>query len=79
MLVERDKGVMTTASMSATWLSFLERVDLLVPPKNQAERVFLPVWDTDDDVEAEDLRVAKEDVGVDDDDGDGDGEEDELE
>jgi len=30
-------------------------------------------------VEAEDLRVAKEDVGVDDDDGDGDGEEDELE
>lgn len=76
MLVERDKGVMTTASMSATWLSFLERVDRLVPPKNQAERVFFPV---DDDVEGEDLRVADEEAGVDDDDGDGDGEEDELE
>lgn len=82
MLVERDKGVMTTASMSSTWLSFLERVDFRVPPKNQAERVCFLAWDTDDEVGEEDLRMAEEDVGVDEDeDGNGevDGEEDELE
>lgn len=82
VLVERDKGVMTTASMSSTWLSFLERVDFLVPPKNQAERVCFLAWDTDDEVGEEDLRMAEEDVGVDEDeDGNGevDGEEDELE
>jgi len=90
VLLERDKGVMTTASRSSTWLSFLERVDFLVAPKNQAERVFFLAWDADDEVGEEDLRVAEEEVGVvvdDDDDGDGDGdgegegegEEDELE
>lgn len=53
-----------------------------MPPKNQAERVCFLAWDTDDEVGEEDLRMAEEDVGVDEDeDGNGevDGEEDELE
>ena len=60
MLGERDKGGTTRASKSAMWVSFLERVDVDLFPKNQAERLFL-LGSEAEDVEGEDFRVAEED------------------
>ena len=60
MLGERDKGGTTRACKSAMWVSFVERVDVDLFPKNQAERLFF-LGSEAEDVEGEDFRVAEED------------------